>query len=157
MGDSINREVLAHGRGGDRGTPVQREVVGGPSLREVSGGVEGSEGGERGERGGEEEAHGDPVSQEGAGPPSWGGEALNKGEGGIGQSQAVVEVVGGVEGRRQPVAQPPHHASRAEHLVVEGDGCREGGGPLTAGPPVDEFGFWDREGDVELLGSSGYV
>ena len=53
---------------------------------------------------GEEEAHGDPVSQEGASPPSWGGEALHKGEGGIGQSQAVVKVVGGVEGRRQPVA-----------------------------------------------------
>ena len=106
---------------------------------------------------GEEKAHGDPVGQEGAGPPSWRGEAFNEGEGGIGQSQAVVEVVGGVEGRRQPVAQPPHHARRVEHLVVEGDGRGGGGGPFTVGPPVDEFSFRDREGDVELSGPPGYV
>ena len=42
---------------------------------------------------GEEEAHGDSVSQEGAGTPSWGGEALEEGEGGVGQGQAMVEVV----------------------------------------------------------------
>ena len=42
---------------------------------------------------GEEEAHGDSMSQERASSPSWGEEALDKGEGGIGQGQAVVEVV----------------------------------------------------------------
>ena len=42
---------------------------------------------------GEEAAHGDSVSQEGAGSSSWGGEAFNEGEGGIGQGQAVVELV----------------------------------------------------------------
>ena len=49
---------------------------------------------------GEEEAHGDPVCQERAGPAPRGGEAFNKGEGGVGQGQAVVEMVGGVQGRR---------------------------------------------------------
>ena len=106
---------------------------------------------------GEEEAHGDPVGQEGASLSRWRGEAFNKRERGVGQSQAVVEVVEGVEGRRQPIAQTSHHARWVEDLVVEGDGRRGGGGPFTVGPPVDEFGFWDREGDVELRGLSGYV
>ena len=53
MGERVDRKVFAHGGGGNRGAPVQREVVGGQSFRKVSSGVEGSEGGERGERGGE--------------------------------------------------------------------------------------------------------
>ena len=66
---------------------------------------------------GEEKAHGYPVSQERAGPSTWGGEASNKGERGVGQSQAMVEVVRGVEGRRQPVAQPSHHVRWVEDLA----------------------------------------
>ena len=34
---------------------------------------------------GEKEAHSDPVGQERAGSPPWGGEALDEGEGGVGQ------------------------------------------------------------------------
>ena len=45
--------MFAHREGRDWGAPVQRKVVGGQPLREVSRGVEGSKGGERGERGGE--------------------------------------------------------------------------------------------------------
>ena len=41
-------------------------------------------------------------------------------------------------------------------LVVEGDGGAGGGGPFTMGPPVDEFGLWDREGDVEFRGPLAY-
>ena len=44
-----------------------------------------------------------------------------------------------------------------EDLVVEGDGQSGGGGPLAVGPPVDEFGLLDGEGDVEFCGSSGHV
>ena len=33
---------------------------------------------------GEKQAHGDPVSQEGAGPSSWRGEAFHEGEGSVG-------------------------------------------------------------------------
>ena len=33
---------------------------------------------------GENQAHGDPVSQEGAGPSSWGGEAFHQGQGSVG-------------------------------------------------------------------------
>ena len=36
VGECVDWEVLAHGGGGDLGTPVQREVVGGQSPREVS-------------------------------------------------------------------------------------------------------------------------
>ena len=46
MGERVDREVLAHRWGGDRGAPVQREVVGGKPPREVPCGVKGSEGGE---------------------------------------------------------------------------------------------------------------
>ena len=44
-----------------------------------------------------------------------------------------------------------------EDLVIEGDRREGGGGPFATGPPVDEFGFWDRERDVEFRGSTGYV
>ena len=64
MGKCVDRKVLAHGGGGDRGTPVQREVVGGQPLREVSRGVEGSKGGEGGE-GGEEPGSGRVVGGRG--------------------------------------------------------------------------------------------
>ena len=53
---------------------------------------------------GEKQAHGDPVGQEGVGTSSWGEETFHEGEGSVGQGQAVVEMVGGVQGRRQPVA-----------------------------------------------------
>ena len=106
---------------------------------------------------GEEKAHGDRVGQEGASPSPWRGDAFIKRERGVGQSQAAVEVVGGVQGRRQPIAQPSHHPRWVEDLVVEGDGRGGGGRPFTVGLPVDEFGLWDREGDVVLRGSSGYV
>ena len=43
---------------------------------------------------GEKQALGDPMGQEGAGPSSWGGEVFHKGEGSVGQGQAVVEMVG---------------------------------------------------------------
>ena len=45
---------------------------------------------------GEKKAHGDPVGQGGTGSASWGGEAFYEGEEGIGQGQAVVEMVGGI-------------------------------------------------------------
>ena len=45
--------MFTHRWGGDRGAPVQGEVVGGQPFREVPCGIKGSEGGERGERGGE--------------------------------------------------------------------------------------------------------
>ena len=53
---------------------------------------------------GEKQAHGDTVSQKGACPSSRGGEAFTEGKRGLGESQAVVEVVGGVQGGRQSVA-----------------------------------------------------
>ena len=105
---------------------------------------------------GEKKAHGDPVSQEGPGPSLWGGEALHKGEGGVDQGQAVVVVVGGVQGGRKPVAQPSHYTLWVEDLVVKGDGRESGGGPFAVGPPVDEFGFRDGEGEVEFRSSPGY-
>ena len=46
MGERVDRKVFAHRRGGDRGAPVQGEVVGGQPLREVPRRVKGSEGGE---------------------------------------------------------------------------------------------------------------
>ena len=53
---------------------------------------------------GGKQAHGEPVGQKRAGPSSWAGEAFHEREGSVGQGQAVVEMVGGVQGRRQPVA-----------------------------------------------------
>ena len=105
----------------------------------------------------EKKAHGDPVGQEGAGPTSWGGDAFHKGKGSVGQGQAMVEMVGGVQGRRQPVAQPSYHPRRVKNLTVEGDGGESRGGPFTVGPPVDKFGFRDREGDVQHRGPPGDV
>ena len=45
---------------------------------------------------GKKETHGDSVGQERAGPAPGGGEAFYEGEGGVGQGQAMVAVVGGV-------------------------------------------------------------
>ena len=87
------------------------EVVGDPSadpmpegVHSLGGAVVGDQevGPVREER--EKEAQSDPVGQEGASHSSWGGEVFHKGEGGVGQVQAVVEVVGGVQGGRQPVS-----------------------------------------------------
>ena len=44
-----------------------------------------------------------------------------------------------------------------EDLVVEGNGRESRGGPFAVGPPVDQFGFWDRERDVELRSFPRYV
>ena len=66
-------------------------------------------------------------------------------------------MVGAVQGGRQPEAQPSHHSCWVEDLVVEGDGGEGGGGPLAVGPPIDEFGFRDREGDVKLRSLPGNV
>ena len=48
---------------------------------------------------GKEKAHGDPMGQKGADSSSLGGEAFHQAERGLGQGQAIVEVVGGVQGR----------------------------------------------------------
>ena len=53
VGQRVDRKVFAHGGGGNRGAPVQGEVVGGQSYREVPRRVKGSEGGEGGEGWGE--------------------------------------------------------------------------------------------------------
>ena len=53
---------------------------------------------------GKKKTDGDAVGKEGAGPSSWGREAFYEGEGGLGEGQAVVEVVGGIQGGQHPVA-----------------------------------------------------
>ena len=60
------------------------------------------------------------------------------------------EIVGGVQGGRQPIAQPSYYPCGVEDLAVKGDGGAGGGGPFATGRPVDEFGFWDGEGAVQF-------
>ena len=61
-------------------------------------------------------------------------------------------MVGGIQGRRQPVTQPSYHSRWVEDLAIKGDGGVGHGGPLAWGPPVDKFGLWHREGDLEPRG-----
>ena len=42
-------------------------------------------------------------------------------------------------------------------LAVKGDSRECGRGPFAVSPPVDEFGFCDGEGDVELSGPPGEI
>ena len=104
---AVGIDGLEAGLACDDGGGGRVEVVGDPSAYPMLKGVHFLGGAVVGDQevcpvceDGEEEAHGDPVGQERVGPSLWGGEALNKGEGGVGQCQAVVEMVGGAQSRR---------------------------------------------------------
>jgi len=53
------------------------------------------------------------------------------------------EVVCGGEGGSEPVPQPSDEAGGVEELTFQFDWGYRGGGPLSGGPPVDAFVFWD--------------
>ena len=52
---------------------------------------------------GEEAAHGDAVGQVRAGAASWGGEPFYENKGTLRQGEAIIEVMGGVEGGGEPI------------------------------------------------------
>jgi len=58
----------------------------------------------------------------------------------------VPVVVGSVEGGGEPVSQPSDHLGGSQEVVFQLYRGTRGGRPLAWGPPVDEFGFRDREG-----------
>ena len=84
-------------------------------------------------------------------PAPGGGEPFDEGKTSLGQGDPVGEVVLGVQCRGEPVAEPPDHPGRAEDEAIQRDGCLGGRGPLAGGPPMDEFGFWGRELNLQLV------
>ena len=57
-------------------------------------------------------------------------------------------MVGRVEGGGEPVSQPSDYLGGSKKVAFKFDRGMRGGCPLAQGSPVDEFGFWDREGDA---------
>ena len=90
------------------------------------------------------------VVEEGPYPRAGGGEPFDEGEAGLGQGDPMGKMVLGVQRRGEPVTEPHDYSGRAEDEAVQCDGCLGGRGPLAGGPPVDEFGFRDREVDFQL-------
>jgi len=59
-------------------------------------------------------------------------------------------VVGRVEGRGEPISQPSDYLGGPEEVVFQFDRGTRGRCPLAGGPPVDEFGLGDREGQANV-------
>jgi len=59
-------------------------------------------------------------------------------------------MVGCVEGRGEPISQPSDCLGGPEEVVFQFDWGMRGRCPLAGGPPVDEFGFGDREGHANV-------
>ena len=78
-----------------------------------------------------------------------GGEAADRGQGGICERVPPGEVGPWVKGRGEEEAQPLQAGLRIEELIFQLH--REGAWLLIApgGPPVDKFSFWNGEGDVD--------
>ena len=72
----------------------------------------------------QERSLGNSVCEEGASPPARRVAVSDKGKGSLGQPQTVIEVVGGVECRGEPVTSLEGHLRWVELLAVQCDGGR---------------------------------
>jgi len=79
---------------------------------------------------------------------------VSRGQGGIGKRVPPGEVGPWVKGGGEDKAQPLQSGLRIEELILQLH--REGARGLIAlgGPPVDQFGFRNGEGDVDWRGLS---
>jgi len=86
--------------------------------------------------------------------PSLGGEAADPGQGGIRKCVPSGEVGPWVKGGGEDKPQPLQAGLWIEELIFQLH--RKGGQWLIApgGPPVDQFTFWNGEGDVDRRGLS---
>ena len=82
------------------------------------------------------------------------GEAANRGERGIGEGVSSGEVGPRVTGGGEDEAQPLQAGLRIEELILKlyWEGARRLIAPRS--PPVDQFGLWNREGNVDWGGLS---
>jgi len=65
-------------------------------------------------------------------------------------------MVGRVEGGGEPKPQPSDHLGGSEEVVFQFDRGMRGRCPLARSPPVDEFGFGDREGHADVPALCSY-
>jgi len=145
------------GLSGKDGCGGGQEVVRGPSLDPVPEAVPASEHGVVwGEEVrpvseyGEEEATGNAMPEEGSDAGPWGGESFDEGEDRLGQGKPVPVGVGRVDGGGEPISQPSDHLGVPEEVVFQFDQGTRGRCSLARVPPVDEFGFGDREGHANV-------
>jgi len=90
------------------------------------------------------------MAEEGSDAGPWGGEACDEGEDCFGQGKPVPVVVGCIQGGGEPISQPSDHLGGPEEVAFQFDRGTRGRCPLARGPPVDEFGFRDREGPANV-------